>query len=392
MKRDWGILIICYAAISFILFYRFGVKVVNDSPRYLEYAYGLKTSFYFDPHNFWYFSYVLFLRFFQLFTSNLVVVVIAQFILNFIATLSLYETSYLLYRSRLTSLICSGSYLLFFEIISWNCYIIPEAFYCAFICFSFYFLTYSYLNKVNLKNGVLSFLAILITILAKPTGLSLLGALLVVLTVYLFRNSKSMVFRISIPLFSALLFFLILNKMLLTFDWLDRDYIVGDIVYGVQTIPDDQNKLSSLYISHNENLYIPNKNLPEIIRIVSFILHNPTYWFTLFIHKAWYFLSHTRPYWSIRHNAYSLLYFFIIYLGSMKSLLRKGSKLLKLFGVSYFLLHMSAVCFSTVDWDGRFILPLIPILCIASSISLTNVLTTWLTASRKFVSLTLDKT
>jgi len=47
-----------YLAMASVLYYKYGIKVVYDSPRYLNYAQNLHQGFYVDSLNFWYFTYV----------------------------------------------------------------------------------------------------------------------------------------------------------------------------------------------------------------------------------------------------------------------------------------------------------------------------------------------
>jgi len=50
-----------YLLVSLYLFNKYGIRIMNDSPRYLNYAADLNTKgIYFDPLNFWYISYVFF--------------------------------------------------------------------------------------------------------------------------------------------------------------------------------------------------------------------------------------------------------------------------------------------------------------------------------------------
>jgi hypothetical protein len=105
------------------LLYRFnGIKVVNDSVRYLEYAAGLGNGFYIDPFNIWYIGYSGYILLINTFSIDLYGVVVGQFILSFIAVLALYFTSIKLWEKRSAALFSVSFYLLFFDISVWNSY------------------------------------------------------------------------------------------------------------------------------------------------------------------------------------------------------------------------------------------------------------------------------
>lgn len=60
-KVHLPLLVFGYAAFSVYNHTQYGIKVVKDSARYLEYASHLENGFYFDPHNFWYIGYPLYI-------------------------------------------------------------------------------------------------------------------------------------------------------------------------------------------------------------------------------------------------------------------------------------------------------------------------------------------
>ncbi len=151
--------------------------------------------------------------------------------------------------------------------------------------------------------------------------------------------------------------------MLTTF-MLIENYLTGDIIYAASTLP----HLTShdwLVISPPNNLFIPSINLPPLIRLTSFITHNFWFWLQLFISKIAYFIFHIRPYWSLKHNIYITCFLIPLYFFSGLSLFKYNlSRIIKVFSILYLLLHVIIVGVTSVDWDGRFLMPVIPLIFI----------------------------
>ena len=102
--------------INLVLFYRNGVKIVADTERYIEYANGLASGFYFDSHNFWYIGYVSYLLIiFKLFGS-VGAVVAGQYVLGLLAVIVLYRTAFLLWNSTLSALVTCMLFIGFTDI------------------------------------------------------------------------------------------------------------------------------------------------------------------------------------------------------------------------------------------------------------------------------------
>lgn len=132
-------LLLVYIIVSTVCSYSYGIKFVNDSPRYLNYALNLRQGFYIEPHNFWYFGYVLFIYVIKLFNQTYFAIIISQYVLGYLAVIAIYETGLILFNNRIRALLPALLYIGFFEIPAWNSYILSEPFYISFTCFSIYF-------------------------------------------------------------------------------------------------------------------------------------------------------------------------------------------------------------------------------------------------------------
>lgn len=371
-KPIHGYLLILYSLVSVICFQYYGIKIMVDSERYLNYAANLRSGFYVETHNFWYFGYVAFLYIIKLFSQDNLVIIIGQYFLGYLGVLAIYEAGRLLFSNKFQALFPALLMIAFIEIPMWNSFILSESFYISFTCFSIYFLVALYKKGVNPIRLLVAIAIILLTVIAKPTGISLLGAVLVPFLYKVINLVKPFALRWAIIGFAGLLFLMLTNKMLSTFTLIENDYVKGEIIYGISNYPDYPDH-DRLVLSPPDNLYIPSVEYPPIIRIVSFILHNPAYWLTLFFTKFYYFIMHIRPYWSVSHNLFSLLFLIPVYGLSIRSFfVREFPKEILLFIIPYFTIHVLSVCLSTVDWDGRFLMPLLPVLFLLAAAGIPN--------------------
>lgn len=375
-----GYLLVLYGLVSIIAFQYYGVKIMADSERYLSYAMGLREGFYIERHNFWYMGYVFFIYAIKLFTQENLAIVVCQYILGYLAVVSVYESGRLLFGNTLQALLPALLMIGFIEIPMWNSFILSEPFYISFTCFSLYFLVTIHKKGLSRTRLLVAIPIILLTVIAKPTGIALLGAVVSVLLYKIISKVKSKALKWAICGGVSILFLLLTNKMLTTFTLIENDYVKGEIVYGIANYPDYPDH-DQLIVSPPDDLYIPDTAYPPIIRILSFILHNPIYWLKLFFIKFYYFSLHVRPYWSWTHNFFSLLFLIPVYGLSLRSFfVREFPKELLLFLIPYFTIHVLSVCLSTVDWDGRFLMPLLPLLFLLAAAGIPR---TALSASQK---------
>lgn len=348
---------------------------MDDSPRYIEYANGLASGFYFDSHNFWYIGYSLFLLLmFKLFGGSITAVVVGQYVLSFLSVIALYRSSVILGSSRVSAVITCLLFLAFADISLWNSYILTESMYTSFTCFSFYFLILIYKGKRTPLIIATTVVFIAFTFFIKPTGIALIVAVFAVLLCNFLRTNKSIVVRVGILLIAFGLLMMLVNRMITTYLILEN-YQLGEIIYGVRSYTGSY-PVEALMMDPPADLYIPASEIP-IIKIVSFVLHNPLYWTKLFALKIYYLLSHTRPFWSTTHNLFSLIILLPCY-GLFSKFIRDQKKETNVivFAITFVLIHILSVGITSEDWDGRFLLPILPVIFLAAGHEVTKLFST----------------
>lgn len=354
------LLSILFWVVSFYLFQKYGVKIVNDSRRYLDYAEIFRGGFYFEQHNFWYFGYVLFIYSCSLISSSLSLLIFAQYLFSFISLIFLYKTSELLFENKIASITTALLYILFLDILQWNSYILAESFFTSLTCLSLYYLALIRKGKRHLLIHAFGILSLAMTFLAKPTGLVFLIAFLAIIISHYFKRItlKYLKWSIGIAIIASIL--MLADLMLTTFQIIEN-YQLGEIIYAVRTVHSIPN-LDGLVVIPMAELTLPKPHASKIWMIMQFIIHNPLYWFELFFKKVFYFLIHIRPYWSNTHNIISIAFLVPCYVFFLKYVCRKSAnKQIVLFSTIYILMHAVSIGLTSVDWDGRFLIPVLPV-------------------------------
>lgn len=356
---DKFLLISGYLGINVVLFIKDGVKIVADSERYIEYATRLHDGFYFDPHNFWYIGYSLYIALIQQLHGDVMGVVIGQYALGLLAVVALYHASLYIWNNRWSAWCTTLFYLLFIEIASWNAYVLTESIYLSFTCFSLYFLA-RVTREPSWAVGSITFIVVLFTIFIKPTGIALAGALSWVLLAYYLQRLNNRIIRVAVVLISVSTFIYLVNQRLATY-LIMENYQSGEVIYGVTTVK-DRAGVSIFLLDVPENSYHPSAHLPPIVKMVLFFLHHPVYWLKLFFTKAYYLLFHIRPFWSVGHNVFSLIVLIPAYFYCIRVFLKERSKnQVVTFAIVYLAIHVLSVCMTSEDWDGRFLMPMLPV-------------------------------
>jgi hypothetical protein len=358
------ILSLIFLAINTILYQKLGIKIANDSPRYLEYSnLIINKNIFYKAHDFWYLSYVLFITIVKLFTDNCLYIVLLQIILSWLSIVAIYKSSFLLFNENAIAFATSIAYLTFIEISSWNFYVLTESFYSSMMCIAIYLVIRTHLNPTY-KNLILCFIACLITFFTKPTGISI-GIAIGALLLYQHKNvilkaPKSLIITSSIVLVS--ISYLLINSMLQSFILIEN-YLLGEIVYGITTLPGFPSMDMLTIDVDMASITVPDKSHSPIIRNFLFFIQNPIFYTKLASLKLFWFLAHIKPYFSLIHNVFIALLLYPMYLFFGISLSENTvDKSIKLFLSSIIIVNCLIVSLTSEDWDGRFLMPILPAL------------------------------
>lgn len=331
-----------------------------DSPRYLEYASALKNGFYLEPHNSWYFSYVLFCYVGSFIAEDSTwVLIAAQYILALTGVFAIYKTSFFLTSNHTVALIATTLFLVFPEVSQWNSYILPESVYISMTCLSLYLLARCSKEKSSFIYVAITLSTVLFTVFIKPTGFALPLSVLIVLIVKIWKTYNYRVIRWVLPIFLVIIIFPFLNAALATFQIMEN-YQKGEVIYDITSVPGVKG-IEFLVINPPEDITLPEEERLPLVKILAFLIDNPVYSIKLFIAKLFYFFFHIRPYWSWFHNLFVLVYLVPLYYFFFKGLPHAGKEV-RVFSISFIVLHALSIGLTSEDWDGRFLMPVLPVL------------------------------
>ncbi len=353
-------LMLAWVLMQALLFYRYGLVTSFEAHKYIvEADYLLKTGTVSTP-NFWlYATQILLIAGAMKLKTGFISVVIAQLLLNGLATYSFYKFS-LHISNKLTAGIITLLLILNYPFQTFNTSLQTESLFCSFtILFSCYLLQLKKLTNANFIKLILFLLLICFT---RPTGLLMIPCVFIYLFSRFFIYS-SFIFKIGIIIFVIMIFVFILNLAMGSGGELNfiLPFAEEHIICGLPTVT------SYKQVSKN-----------SLMNIFTYIINHPYQFF----HLAWFrslaFFGLFRSYFSVGHNLYLAIYFFPIYLFvifSLKEWLKKNRGLL-LFSLSLIFITWATVMLSCDDWHNRFFLAIMPFFYILSIPALKKLLQT----------------
>ena len=361
-----------WLAVQIILFTIYGVKEVNDSVRYLTYARNIiDDGFYVDRHNVWYIGYVFYLVVCLIGGIGLKGAVLVQVLLGGYAVLCISKLAQDVSKNRLAgywaALFCIG----WIKISTWHFYIMTESLYTSLFCIGCYWI---YRIKEIKDFWKLLPLCMMIFFI-RPSGITFTLAL-AALFLWRMYQEHPIVFRrfgLIILSLSAVISYFLLNKMLATFDMISL-YLRGELVFAYGTLPVAHRIYDTyLIVPPPLDVHVPYENMAPIHKLAYYVIYNPVHFLKLAVGKAFYYFGNIRPYFSWLHNAviaiilYPAYYFCWVGFKSNKDV--RG---IKLFIRTVVISNVLIVILATEDWDGRFLIPILPLIFVFTGIGLSR--------------------
>jgi len=352
-----AILTILWTGVHTLLLEHYGIRNFEDSIIYLQAAEFLASHGYLaDPDQIFYSIPIACIAVFRLLTEDPSVFFIAfQCVISVLATLALYRTATTLYANSLAGFITACLYLTWWDTIHWNTTVMTESLAGSMICFLMYSLVHFQGSR---RDHVSVALWTLCSLLTRPTGV------VIVLSVLFFFIVRSEKRAASIDLWFvvsgiALISVLLLGAQYLFTRWDFTDqYRRGNIITYADVV-----KGSSLHyplMQLDDPVRMPDTDQPGLLRMALFVLYNPWYFFKAMVLKIVFLLSGIRPYYTILHNVYSLSWNIMIYIFFIMGCRAATRRDIVTVVVGAMVLNCLLVGISSVDWDNRFLAPMVP--------------------------------
>ncbi len=352
------ILSFVFFAVQFWLYGHYSVCFSTDSQFYLENAKFLAEHG--ELHNsayIWYSGYIVPLAILLKAGIEVEWMILFQVLLSFISLILFYEILLKLKVSVVLAFLFTLFLASWYEIYSWNYFILTESLFISLNIILFY--TILHFKHPLFENILLIILLLIWITWLRPNGfISLLAV-----AGYILWNgwSEFIPKRTSIILSgtAAVLVLLILLRIPENYEFINQ-YATGEVVYRASSVK-DRFSVSSVILDVPPTLNL-SSHTNKILGLIHFIWQNPMFFFSLFFSKIFYFLTHVKPYYSSGHNIWILAtllpaYIFAI-IGFVKAIIR----------TSVIVLNTVLIGFAIEDWDGRFLMPVLPFVFILAAL------------------------
>jgi 4-amino-4-deoxy-L-arabinose transferase-like glycosyltransferase len=351
-----SILIILWLTVQLVLYAIHGIKVANDSPSYIEYATDIAAHFSFDQgHYLRYVGYPFFVALFFLLGLPLSAVVFGQVVLSGLAA----TCGYRLTRSLSNQNAAFLATLLFVcwpDVQAWNFYILTESLFISLLVVCFFFLS----RASSFPSLIPGLVVAVMLALVRPNGFIVLIAVLLYGMVAFARAPLQRRPYLLLPLLLLLPVLLLLLDQYLLFTFrLVETFERGDIIF----------KYAPSALVPANPLVMPNPQASPLAKLVFFVVYNTEFFMRLVLLKIVAFFAHIKPYYSVRHNLLIMVVLYPAFFFALRGLLRKGIPIpVKAFAGTVVLLQTVMVALTVEDWDGRFLLSVLPLIFIFAAV------------------------
>ncbi len=355
------LLIVLWAIVQFIASKHFDMRISVDSDLYISGAEKIADGTWPTGREFLYSSYMLILAVLHISNLDPQGVIYLHFLVAIVAIICTYELAKQITGNNVLALAAPLLYILWFKFAQWNLIVYTDALFSHMVIISIYAL----MNSGSRVQKFLTYILIIFTCFLRPTGIGLLLALVV----YLIYNQMKE-WSIKPPMnFLILLMFIIafaivLNWVLISFiDSFIESYKMAEIIYpGIR-----------LFVEEPTMLVLPDSQDPPLIKLFKFIASNPIYFVKITALKGLFYIAHIKPYYSLLHNIFIAAFLYPVYffaINGYRSMKWGGLKLV----ISIFLVfQFLAISLTSENWDGRFLLPILPLVFVLSSLGISNI-------------------
>lgn len=359
-KYGLSILISLWLLAQIIAYLKFGIFVSVDSVMYIEDAQLINEGIWPGHRNFWYSSYSFVLAIIEFLGGKPTDIVFIQVLMSGFALLGIYKLTQNISKNNISAFIATLLYVSWIKIHQWNMIVYTDSLFTSATIITIALIHFSTTTKLYL----LSCIATIFTILIRPTGIGFLLAVLGQFLFRLFRVKQIKRFqKIQIVSIASLIFLLLLNFVL-------RDYI-GSFLESYTKAELIYPNIS-LSLNKPTSLVLPNHQYPALIKMLQFIINNPIYFAKISLIKAFLFLAHVKPYYSIFHNVAICIFLYPIYYFMIRGLKSFASSDIKIFMIAFISFQIMTVSLTSENWDGRFLLPVLPYVFIIASFGITD--------------------
>lgn len=374
-KYHYWLLLSAWLLMQLALYTKLGApKVMVDSERLIGVAQSHLADFSGNFEGFYellYLSYSGLLSLVLATNLSLLAVVALQLLVSAFALIALYKSVLLLTRSAAIALLMGLFAVFFWELQQWNFYILTESLFIHLHIIWLYLLIRfkDTPRKLFIYSPLLLFLCLL-----RPMGFTIVLASLAYFAPFGLPFFKSIhkVYRWLGLLACTGLLLLLANAFSSSFKFMSTAaYEQGELVYGIATLGLEE-RYPALVVEAPP-ITAADDSLPSLLQLAVFAGQHPLFFLKLCFGKAFYFFVHAKPYYSLLHNALIMLLLYPLYLFALIGYREASSSFLRGYAWVMIGLQTAIVMLTTEDWDGRFLLPLVPLFMLLASTGMKHI-------------------
>jgi 4-amino-4-deoxy-L-arabinose transferase-like glycosyltransferase len=328
-----------------------GIRLGGDSPRYLGGAESLLRGLPLQGREISYAGYALLIAFCRLTGAGLPGVILIQILLAATAAVALYDLGRRLHGHR-AGLIAAGLFVSNPDIARWNAFILTDSPYISLVILGVWCIHTAARRKRYWYFPAAA--SVWVAASVRPNGLLLLS----VAVLYLVGHSISRK-RLRWLVVSGIVLASVVGAIaaLRVFPVTSHEHIEVTLRNGITGI--DSWRVS-----------MPPDPAPikgDWSAAFSYAAAHPFASFRLALARVFIELIHIRPFYSFRHNIIVLAALAFIYLLALPGLKLNRDRSLTHLLLLVIISHLFLVAISFADWDGRFLLYILPLICLFSS-------------------------
>ena len=358
-RQSLGVLLGAWLVGQFISFIHFGVSTPVDSGFYMNSADLIHEGVWPRGQDFMYVAYILLLALLRFLGADLTNVIFIQVLASALAVYSIYGIVKHISSDNLAAFMAGLFYVFWFEFHQWNLIVYTDSLFANVAVITVFLL----LKSRSKAQYLLVLMLVVFTTLLRPMGA---GFLLAILSYLLFTGlAKTAVSRGYKMMLSGLFIVIglilvnsLLGEVIASFM---QSYARAEIIYPGVT----------LGLTPPEHLYLPAGEWPPLIRLMAVLLGNPLYMLKITLCKGLLFIGHIKPYYSWLHNLFIAGYLLPLYVLAVKGYKHLPKDGFRLFILVFVVFQVLAVSLTSENWDGRFLLPVLPWVFIPAALGLT---------------------
>ncbi|MCV9385322.1 glycosyltransferase family 39 protein [Reichenbachiella ulvae] len=307
-----------------------------------------------------YSSYLIVLAIAYIVLGGVEYVFVFQILCALISLVCLYKITQKISGSNQMAFISGVLYLCWFKFFQWNLILYTESLFTSFVVITAYII----FTKKGRIRILLAPMVIVFTVFLRPTGMGLLVAVLAIIMNLIFQKKNiNRLGKALVVLFVMVLFLIGMNIILRPFvDSFIDSYAKAEILYPNQ----------SLFLNVAEDFKLPPQDCSPIVKMLLVWYENPIYMMRLTGLKVLLFLFHAKPYYSVFHNIYIFSCLIPLYFFALRGC--RVNKCYTIFSFSFLFFQVFTVGLTSENWDGRFLLPVIPLLVVLATLGVYQAL------------------